>query len=1214
MVADIREHLDSDTLQKLGYNASGEKEKVDVPSLEKEQTDQYSVTERWSGEYYDIPVPPAPSESELKKTAEELENDIDAQENKLEEEGNISEEEQEAALGAKQGIRVFARELFRPGSPDSKGPKPLLEYAKEGLKKLESLPTFSEVSLKQKTYGISKAMLTALYNNSGIKIGVDLIRAGSAFAVEKTATGKEADITWGGDVYNYVKDKGKVATEKNEIAQVYEQVTQLARDRKKEYESSKLETAKGDDAFQEYVQDVMFEQGVSKEKAEAYALTLYPYTSRVITGRAKSKEYLARVDEAKKQLQQEGLSEDDAEAKAREQVQSKRSPVAQAMIDFKAQLEQATYIPEDEKKQLKRQFGLILSEHRKSTHDTNKKRATQVGATLDAYVRGKVRGTRIIKDAINAPLTAAGLFLGKGAAYAGLSMFERMSDASRTHTQKNMMYEQEDAVLSKTRSTRAETLIHSEEDDIEKRFEKKEVEMMSSHDRARARRKQDVRDPKENEQMVEFVLRDTFKNGSIEMFNSLRGKGKTKESKHKFRDFTEALSKVATAVGMSSTVIESFAVGDVADTGAAIDKFNDALKDAQLYGSDTEKLLDRAERITGVVVDNFKENFSRMFRMPFSAGRLMERMMDNPSETSEQVTERLGEGLGGILPKVAEAHAAPPAEPLTIDSYTDGEQWVVPKQPLSMLDLSVIDSAEKSVAYLKEMYGVEPKSEYSVPEAERIMSLTGKLDASGEPEIAQKLMKTFGADALQSHVERLDTYAQAESADTIISYLNEKEGIGIKTALSSEQKQYIGSTLVELCSLGKVSLAQEIQETFHIEPSDIEVAEIAESSHVETPIPETTDIAETPPEVHTLDTAYTYHIQRGDSLWKSAASLFKEHAHDFGYTEDMGDLDTWVTRKTGNAILDFKNSNKSMLLDDIHVGDTVRVVSNETGTHIEFESSSGKQAETLPPAVIEQDIIHPTEGFEVNEKVHISHTESGISAGIQIELPSGEKYKVYDWDRDGTFDVIQPNGKTVEMSSEELQHTLQEKGVYQEKAKPTVSDEDEPVADLEEIAEESAHQEGLVSTRTSLIKDIEDGVGKGIFNRANEVQAETAVYALAGTYGLDSKEANAFLAWTHKGAHTSDINDYKEFGIVNSKNEFQPEMFEKFIGEFKRSLELDALPQESEGWQPRILDKDTEKPIYGLIKKDTDTGLYTIHEVGGERYSVPEDELHKRMG
>lgn len=100
-------------------------------------------------------------------------------------------------------------------------------------------------------------------------------------------------------------------------------------------------------------------------------------------------------------------------------------PVADKAAALEAKIE-ALDLPDSEKTALKKRLDRIVDHYERETEKDKFDHKKQVAETLGLYIRNKISGMQIAKDAFNTVLTGTGLFALRGAAYATTASLERI--------------------------------------------------------------------------------------------------------------------------------------------------------------------------------------------------------------------------------------------------------------------------------------------------------------------------------------------------------------------------------------------------------------------------------------------------------------------------------------------------------------------------------------------------------------------------------------------------------------------------------------------------------------------------------------------------------------------------------------------------------------------------------------------------------------------
>jgi hypothetical protein len=107
--------------------------------------------------------------------------------------------------------------------------------------------------------------------------------------------------------------------------------------------------------------------------------------------------------------------------------------IQEKIAELKAKIEASTHIAAKEKESLLKNLLKVAAEYQKEEEKNTKTRDKQMQDLLDLYLKNKVSGMTLAKDALNTALTASGLLMVRGVVYATLSVGERAQKASREH-------------------------------------------------------------------------------------------------------------------------------------------------------------------------------------------------------------------------------------------------------------------------------------------------------------------------------------------------------------------------------------------------------------------------------------------------------------------------------------------------------------------------------------------------------------------------------------------------------------------------------------------------------------------------------------------------------------------------------------------------------------------------------------------------------------
>lgn len=212
--------------------------------------------------------------------------------------------------------------------------------------------------------------------------------------------------------------------------------------------------------------------------------------------------------------------------------------VEKRLAEFKKQVE-SSHISPEEKKALFDRLWVISMKHQEDTGVARKERNNEAQRTLDAYFQAKISGMKIARDALNFALTATGLSMLRGLAYAGASIAERAGKAKREYARKTFGASEKKAELK-------------------------------------------------------FVAKDVFVNSAIETARalSLRGEKKDAGVARKTIDFIKALGTVARGFG-----IYGVAVSGAELPSQSIDKLISQIKEQGVTGAVSDNFIQNTERV-----------------------------------------------------------------------------------------------------------------------------------------------------------------------------------------------------------------------------------------------------------------------------------------------------------------------------------------------------------------------------------------------------------------------------------------------------------------------------------------------------------------------------------------------------------------------------------------------------------------------------------------
>lgn len=104
--------------------------------------------------------------------------------------------------------------------------------------------------------------------------------------------------------------------------------------------------------------------------------------------------------------------------------------VNEKIADLKLKIESSKHISAKDRKALLENLQRIASEYESAENKATEERDKKVSALLKIYMKNKVSAMTLAKDALNTALTLSGMAFARGAAYAALSVGERMAKAN----------------------------------------------------------------------------------------------------------------------------------------------------------------------------------------------------------------------------------------------------------------------------------------------------------------------------------------------------------------------------------------------------------------------------------------------------------------------------------------------------------------------------------------------------------------------------------------------------------------------------------------------------------------------------------------------------------------------------------------------------------------------------------------------------------------
>lgn len=252
--------------------------------------------------------------------------------------------------------------------------------------------------------------------------------------------------------------------------------------------------------------------------------------------------------------------------KQKKEVRKEKKNIRESLVKdektkVKEIIEASTNISAEEKKDLFARLEALDYQYQGADEKLQKEKQARVNETLNVYIQNKVKGARIAKDALNTALMAAHLSVFRVGAFVLGSMAERTQQAANIHDKERL-------------SSEGTATIEGEE-------------------------------KKEQEAKMHFVLRDLVVNSTRETVRSLKGKGKTADSKHKEIDRIQALAKLATVLGIGSAVIHA------EDFSVSIDRLQDIFEKGNA--------ADIAKGLGSNALESFVENADRVLPGSFSS-------------------------------------------------------------------------------------------------------------------------------------------------------------------------------------------------------------------------------------------------------------------------------------------------------------------------------------------------------------------------------------------------------------------------------------------------------------------------------------------------------------------------------------------------------------------------------------------------------------------
>ena len=119
-------------------------------------------------------------------------------------------------------------------------------------------------------------------------------------------------------------------------------------------------------------------------------------------------------------------AEKDSEAYS--EYKNSSAALAEAGRNFKTKVENLN-VPEEKKKELRREFGLIMKEHKFQEAEISKGESDRFQQLMRDYTGNKVDAFKLSKDALNSALTFSGFLAARGIAYLSFSALEKGSES-----------------------------------------------------------------------------------------------------------------------------------------------------------------------------------------------------------------------------------------------------------------------------------------------------------------------------------------------------------------------------------------------------------------------------------------------------------------------------------------------------------------------------------------------------------------------------------------------------------------------------------------------------------------------------------------------------------------------------------------------------------------------------------------------------------------
>lgn len=170
-------------------------------------------------------------------------------------------------------------------------------------------------------------------------------------------------------------------------------------------------------------------------------------------------------------------------------------------------------------------------------------------------------------------------------------------------------------------------------------------------------------------------------------------------------------------------------------------------------------------------------------------------------------------------------------------------------------------------------------------------------------------------------------------------------------------------------------------------------------------------------------------VSGSDSIWKSTREMVLHNPEKFGYHGDVQDqaaLHKFAENQTANLVAELNKEQGPNLVDLVHSGDKVVIDFKDGQPHLSFVASSGIEAGHLDDQNMSRMFADSKFNTNIEHGVHVDPRTG--DQYMEIKSKDGI-YKVYDWDRDANPNVVMPDGHSQEMSAQELNNFMENKGI-----------------------------------------------------------------------------------------------------------------------------------------------------------------------------------------